>query len=82
MNWSKRIGIILVVMSFVFYGLIPVLPFLPLAPSTKIAALPILVLLGELVFWPGGILLGREVVDRYEAYLNPCKWFLNRKRRE
>jgi len=75
-NWSKRFGVFLVVMSFVFYGLIPVLPFLPLAPSTKIAAVPILALLGELVFWPRGILLGREVVGRYKACLNPCNWFL------
>lgn len=76
MNWSKRIGVFLVVMSFVFYGLIPVLPFLPLASSVKLASAPILALLGELVFWPGGILLGREVVDRYKRYLNPCNWFL------
>ena len=72
-NWHKRIGVFLVAMSFVFYGLIPVLPFLPLAPSVKIAAAPILALLGELVFWPGGILLGKEVVARNKSYLNPCK---------
>jgi hypothetical protein len=76
MSWSKRIGIFLVVMSFVFYGLIPVLPFLPFSTSMKIAAAPLLALLGELVFWPGGFLLGREVVDRYKSYLNPCNWFV------
>ena len=76
MNWSKRVGIFLVVMSFVFYGLIPVLPFLPLSASVKLAAVPILALLGELVFWPGGILLGKEVVARYKSYLNPCNWRL------
>lgn len=76
MNWSKRIGVFLIVMSFGFYGLIPVLPFMPLAPSAKIVAAPILALLGELVFWPGGILLGKEVVARYKSYLNPCNWFV------
>lgn len=76
MTWSKRLGIFLIVLSFVFYGLIPVLPFLPFSTSTKIAAAPVLALLGELVFWPGGILLGKEVVARYKAYLNPCNWFL------
>lgn len=76
MNWSKRIGIFLVVLSFVFYGLIPMLPFLPLALSVKITAAPILALLGELAFWPGGILLGREVVARYMSYLNPCNWLV------
>jgi hypothetical protein len=75
MSWSKRIGIFLVVMSVVFYGLIPVLPFLPLSTPTKIAAAPALVLLGELVFWPGGLLLGKEVIARYKSYLNPCNWF-------
>ncbi|MBP6180256.1 MAG: transporter suffix domain-containing protein [Anaerolineales bacterium] len=77
MNWNKRIGITLVVLSFVFYGLIPLLPFLPLSTSTKVAAVPILALLGELVFWPGGALLGREVVEKYKARLNPCNWFGN-----
>ncbi len=76
MNWSKRIGLFLVLMSFVFYGLIPVLPFLPLSTSTKVTAAPVLALLGELVFWPGGILLGKEVVARYKSYLNPCNWFV------
>jgi len=75
-NWNRRIGVFLVAMSFVFYGLIPVLPFLQLAPSVKIAAAPILVLLGELVFWPGGLLLGKEAVTRYKSYLNPCNWFV------
>lgn len=77
MNWNKRIGIALIVLSFVFYGLIPLLPFLPLNTSTKVAAAPILALLGELVFWPGGALLGREVVEKYKARLNPCNWFSN-----
>jgi len=76
MNWSKRIGIFLVVLSFVLYGLIPLLPFLPISTSQKIATAPLLALLGELAFWPGGVLLGREVIARYKVCLNPCTWFV------
>jgi hypothetical protein len=65
----------LVILSFVLYGLILFLPFFPLSTSQKIAVAPLLALLGELAFWPGGVLLGREVVARYKAYLNPCNWF-------
>lgn len=71
-NWSKRLGILLVVLSFVLYGLIFVLPFLPLSGPAKLAAVPVLALLGELTFWPGGALLGKDIVTRYKRYLNPC----------
>ena len=75
MNWGRKLGILLVVLSFVFYGLILVVPLLPLSTSAKVAAVPILAVLGEVAFWPGGILLGKEVVARYKAYLNPRNWF-------
>jgi hypothetical protein len=73
-NWSKRVGFFLIILSCVLYGLIAILPFLPLSTPAKIAAAPALVLLGELTFWPGSVLLGKEVITRYKAYLDPRKW--------
>lgn len=79
MNWSRLIGISLVVLSLIFYGLIPLLPFFPLTASQKIAAIPALAVFGESAFWIGGVLLGKEVVSRYRQYLNPRKWFVKSK---
>lgn len=73
---ARGIGMGLIVLSFVFYGLLLfVLPFMPLATQVKVAASPVLVGLGEASFWIGGALVGKEVVARYKPYLNPCTWW-------
>ncbi len=73
---ARGIGIRLIVLSFLFYGLLLfVLPFLPLATQVKVAVSPVLVGLGEASFWIGGALVGKEVVARDKPYLNPCTWW-------
>lgn len=74
MNWRKRIGIILVALSFVLYGMILLLPFVPLATSLKLSAAPVLAVLGELAFWSGSVFLGKEIILRYKRYLDPRNW--------
>ena len=75
MNWSRQIGIFLVILSFLFYGSILLIPILPLHTTQKVAVAPILALIGELAFWIGGVLLGKEVVSRYRSFFNPRNWF-------
>jgi hypothetical protein len=70
---GRHLGVFLLVLSFVFYGLILLVPFLPLGTTAKVAAAPVLALLGELAFWPGSLLVGKEIVARYKAYLDPRK---------
>lgn len=69
-----RTAIGLVVLSFLLYGLIAVVPFTPLSLAEKAAAVPILVGGGELSWWIGLALAGKQVVEKYRSYLNPCAW--------
>ena len=77
-NKLRIVGIILVVLSFVFYGLIVLLPFLPYSVSTKAVFTSCLVVLGEGSFWVGAIILGREFANKFRRYLNPLRWFKNK----
>ena len=74
-RWTRSIGISLIVLSVMLYGAILLLPFLPFSGKVRLAAVPVLVILGEVAFWGGGALLGAEVVARYRRWLNPRHWF-------
>jgi hypothetical protein len=71
----KKIGVILIVLSFVLYGLILLVPFMPLTGGSRTGAVGTLVIAGEASFWIGGIILGKEVVVKYRKKLNPLNWF-------
>jgi len=49
-------------------------PFLNWSTGTKAGAVTALIVLGEVTFWVGGLLLGREVVKKYRQYLSPGYW--------
>ena len=74
-RWTRSIGISLIVFSVMLYGVILLLPLLPFSGKERLAAVPVLVILGEVAFWGGGALLGAEVVARYRRWLNPRHWF-------
>ncbi|MBI3173639.1 MAG: SDR family NAD(P)-dependent oxidoreductase [Chloroflexi bacterium] len=73
--WLMWIGVALVVISTILYGGLLALPFLSISTAAKLTATPLLILFGEVTFWVGGAMLGKEVVARYKQYLNPCNWF-------
>jgi hypothetical protein len=69
-----KIGIIVILISFVPFLLIPVVPFLNLENSVKIAVSTGLLIAGEILFWSGGLLLGKELFAKYKSLLNPKNW--------
>ncbi|KAF1084961.1 hypothetical protein SPSYN_01097 [Sporotomaculum syntrophicum] len=74
-NKLRKVGVICVVLSFVFYGAILLVPFLPYPTSSKVAITSGLVVLGEASFWIGGFILGKELLTKYRRYLSPWQWF-------
>jgi len=70
----RKIGFFLVAASFVLYGGILIVPFTPFSGNAKIIMGSTLAVLGEISFWIGGIILGKEFVSRYKKYLNPFHW--------
>jgi hypothetical protein len=72
-----KIGLTLVIVCVPFFLAIPVIPFLKLSSGAKITLSTILLVAGEILFWTGGLLLGKELVTKYKSYLNPKNWKKN-----
>jgi len=70
-----RWGISLMVFASVLFLCIPVVPFLNIDSKTKITISTILFILGEVTFWGGGLLVGKELFTKYKSYMNPKNWF-------
>jgi hypothetical protein len=65
----QRLGLILIVLSFLPWVAIPfVVPFLPLSAAQKATSVPLLLILAEILFWLGVLLVGKEVAQRYRQY--------------
>jgi hypothetical protein len=74
-NWKMRLGVILMIASFAPFLSIPLVPFLHVTSAVKVTITTILVVSGEVLFWGGGLLAGKELLTKYKAYLNPKNWF-------
>ncbi len=42
--------------------------------TTKITISTISLIIGEVLFWLGGIMVGKELFSKYKTYLNPKNW--------
>ena len=74
-SWKFKLGIILILVSMIFFILFVVTPFSNIPGSYKITITSILFILAEVLFYLGGFLLGKEVFNKYKAWLNPGNWF-------
>lgn len=71
----RKAAIGLVILSFLLYGLLAAVPFLPVGMKAKALAGGTLVAAGEVSFWVGAIILGKELVSKYKKWMNPLYWF-------
>jgi len=72
---AKKLGIFLIVLSFVLYAGLLLVPFIPLTIGIKAAISTTLIISGEATFWVGCLILGKELAKKYKKYLNPLRWF-------
>lgn len=68
--------------SGVFFAATLIIPFFELPAKVKIAASTTSFVLMEVVFWLGGLLVGKELFTRYKQKLNPRNWFKKKGRTE
>ncbi|MFC7373172.1 transporter suffix domain-containing protein [Fictibacillus iocasae] len=72
---KTKIGIILVVFSFVPWLFIPFVPFLTfLSGSEKVSAAAALTIAAEVLFWGGALLAGKDAARAVRKYANPRNW--------
>jgi hypothetical protein len=74
-NWKFKLGIALIGLSTLAFASLLIIPFIHAEPEIKITITTVLLIIGEVTFWTGGLLLGKELFSKYKAYLNPINWF-------
>ena len=70
-----KLGIFLMIFSGIFFGLTFIIPLFDLPTKTKVIASGASLVLMEVVFWLGGLLVGKELFAGYKNRLNPGNWF-------
>lgn len=63
------------IFSGVFFAATFVIPLFSLPAKAKVIAITTSLVLMEVVFWAGGLLVGKELFTRYKQKLNPKNWF-------
>jgi len=76
-----RLGIILISVSVAFFLIIFALPFITMNLKVKVALTTTLVVVGEVSFWVGTLLIGKEVYKKFMANLKSGEW-LEKKKKE
>ncbi|AFZ58899.1 transporter suffix domain-containing protein [Anabaena cylindrica FACHB-243] len=67
----KKLGLVLIIVSFFpWLAIAIIVPFLPISVAQKALLIPALLVLAEVIFWLGVLLVGKEVAQRYKRYLN------------
>lgn len=74
-NWQIKLGIFLMVFSGVFFAATLIIPLFDLPTKTKVIASTTSFILMEVVFWSGGLLVGKELFTKYKQKLDPRTWF-------
>jgi hypothetical protein len=75
-----RIGIGLIIASFVVWVAVPIAPFLPFSAAVKATIVATVIAAAEVMFWLGVLLAGKEAARKLKAYWNPKHWRINRQR--
>ncbi len=77
-NLQIKLGIFLMIFSGVFFAATFVIPMFDLPTKTKVIASTTSLILMEVVFLSGGLLVGKELFAKYKNRLNPKNWFKKR----
>ncbi len=74
-NWKLTLGLALIFLSAPIFGFLLLIPFLEVEGKEKIQLSTITLIIGEVVFWSGGLVVGKEMFSKYKSYMNPRNWF-------
>jgi hypothetical protein len=80
-RFYQKLGLLLIVGSCGMWVAIFAVPILPGSNAQKAMFAGTLVILGEVTFWLGILLTGKELAHRYREKLNPYYWWQKLKKR-
>ena len=70
------------IFSGVFFAATFIIPLFNLPTKIKVIASTVSLILMEIVFWSGGLLVGKELFAKYKNKMNPKNWFKKTKTSE
>ena len=70
-----KLGIFLMIFSGVFFAATLIIPTLNMPGKAKVIASTTSLIFMEVIFWLGGLLVGKEIFTKYKKQLNPKNWF-------
>lgn len=68
------VAIILMTLSWILFGLIFLVPFMPLSIGQKAIVLPFLIGSAEVTWWVGLAIVGKQAVSKFWKMVNPKNW--------
>lgn len=69
-----RIGMILVIASFIVWVTPLGIPFLPISGKMKAISITSALVLAEVLFWAGALMVGKEAARKIRTAFNPKNW--------
>ncbi|MFD1019593.1 transporter suffix domain-containing protein [Thalassobacillus hwangdonensis] len=76
--FTYKIGLFLIISSVLVWVIAPVLiPFLPLTNGMKAITITTSLVIGEIIFWIGAVMVGKEAAKKIRKSFNPKNWRKN-----
>lgn len=69
-----KIGMILIIASFVVWVTPLGIPFLPISGKMKAIGITSALVLAEVLFWIGALMVGKEAARKIRTAFNPKNW--------
>jgi hypothetical protein len=79
-KWKLKLGILLISISVVSFLILFALPFVSMDMKVKIALSTTLIVAGEVCFWAGTILIGKDVYLKFKEKLKSGEWLGKKKK--
>lgn len=74
-----KIGMILIIASFIVWVTPLGIPFLPISGKMKAISITSALVLAEVLFWVGALMVGKEAARKIRKAFNPKNWKSRRK---
>ncbi|MBT2642827.1 transporter suffix domain-containing protein [Bacillus sp. ISL-41] len=69
-----KIGMILIIASFIVWVMPLGIPFLPISGKMKAISITSALVIAEVLFWVGALMVGKEAARKIKRAFNPKNW--------
>ena len=78
-KWKLKLGLTLISVSVAIFLMLFALPFVSINTKVKIALTTAFIIGGEVMFWVGTLLIGKDVYLKFKAKLKSGEWLEKKK---